>query len=107
MIEFYPQPSIHFENDEGQEDMRTDIELIDKQPVPDRLVTNSEISEHINNALEKLSPRQKMIFILKHYEGYKLKEIAEILHCGEGTIKKYLFDAVRKMRTHLADLYYA
>ena len=48
-----------------------------------------------------------MIFILKHYEGYKLREIAEILKCGEGTIKKYLFDAVRKLRTELEELYYA
>lgn len=83
------------------------LEIEDIEPVPERTVTNKEISEHIEKALETLSPRQKMIFILKHYEGYKLKEIAEMLKCGEGTIKKYLFDAVRKMRTQLADLYYA
>ncbi len=97
--------SIH--PDSEDESMNTGKELEDDQPVPERVVTNHEISEHINKALETLSPRQKMIFILKHYEGYKLKEIAEMLHCGEGTIKKYLFDAVRKMRTQLADLYYA
>jgi RNA polymerase sigma-70 factor (ECF subfamily) len=99
--------SIHPESDEEKENMSTGIEIIDSEPTADRAVTSTEISEHINNALETLSPRQKMIFILKHYEGYKLKEIAEMLHCGEGTIKKYLFDAVRKMRTQLADLYYA
>ncbi len=99
--------SIQPESDEEKENMSTGIEIIDSEPIADRAVTSTEISEHINNALETLSPRQKMIFILKHYEGYKLKEIAEMLHCGEGTIKKYLFDAVRKMRTQLADLYYA
>lgn len=99
--------SIHSENDEEKENMNSGIEIVDIEPIPDRAVTNTEISEHINSALETLSPRQKMIFILKHYEGYKLKEIAEMLQCGEGTIKKYLFDAVRKMRTQLADLYYA
>jgi RNA polymerase sigma-70 factor (ECF subfamily) len=99
--------SIYPENDENSESMNKGIEIIDNQPEPDRAVTSTEISEHIKKALDTLSPRQKMIFVLKHYEGYKLKEIAEILHCGEGTIKKYLFDAVRKMRTELADLYYA
>ena len=98
--------SIHPET-EDEENINTGYEIEDNQPVPDRAVTNSEISEHINIALETLSPRQKMIFILKHYEGYKLKEIAQMLQCGEGTIKKYLFDAVRKMRTQLTDLYYA
>jgi len=98
--------SIHSENDEENENTKAGIEIMDSEPVPDRVVTSSEIKEHIDLALETLSPRQKMIFILKHYEGYKLKEIAEMLHCGEGTIKKYLFDAVRKMRTQLADFYY-
>ena len=97
--------SIHPETED--ENMNTGFDIEDKEPVPDRAVTNMEISEHIDRALETLSPRQKMIFILKHYEGYKLKEIAEMLRCGEGTIKKYLFEAVRKMRTQLADLYYA
>ncbi len=99
--------SIHSENDEENENLNAGIEIMDSEPLPERIVTSLEINEHINQALETLSPRQKMIFILKHYEGYKLKEIAEMLHCGEGTIKKYLFDAVRKMRTQLADLYYA
>ncbi len=92
---------------EENEKMNTAIELIDEEPDPDRVINSVEISEHITEALESLSPRQKMIFMLKHYEGYKLKEIAEMLQCGEGTIKKYLFDAVRKMRTQLADIYYA
>lgn len=99
--------SIYPDSDEESENMNTGLEIIDNNPMPDRSVTSAEISEHINSAIETLSPRQKMIFILKHYEGYKLTEIAEMLQCGEGTIKKYLFDAVRKMRTQLADLYYA
>jgi RNA polymerase sigma-70 factor (ECF subfamily) len=92
---------------EENEKMNTAIELIDEEPDPERVIKSAEISEHITEALESLSPRQKMIFMLKHYEGYKLKEIADMLQCGEGTIKKYLFDAVRKMRTQLADIYYA
>lgn len=99
--------SIHPNDNEESDIMKTGFEIADNEPVPDRALTNTEISDHINSALETLSPRQKMIFILKHYEGYKLREIAEMLQCGEGTIKKYLFDAVRKMRTQLADLYYA
>jgi RNA polymerase sigma-70 factor (ECF subfamily) len=97
--------SIH--PDSEDENLNTGLDIEDLEPIPERAVTSREISEHIEKALETLSPRQKMIFILKHYEGYKLREIAEMLSCGEGTIKKYLFDAVRKMRTQLADLYYA
>ena len=72
---------------------------------PDKIYNDSEISTHVDRAMEKLSSRQKMIFILKHYEGYKIKEIAEIISVGEGTVKKYLFEAVHKLREQLQELY--
>jgi RNA polymerase sigma-70 factor (ECF subfamily) len=72
---------------------------------PDNLVVNSESSEKINEALNTLSPNQKMCFLLKHYEGYKIREIAEMMNCKEGTIKKYLFEAVRKLKVQLEKSY--
>lgn len=65
----------------------------------------NEITDNVNEALEKLSPKQKMIFILKHYEGYKIREISQMLNSSEGTIKKYLFEANHKLRAHLSELY--
>jgi len=69
---------------------------------PEVITEKSEFESKINKALESLSPNQKMSFLLKHYEGYKIKEIAEMMNCKEGTIKKYLFDAVRKLQLKLA-----
>lgn len=67
----------------------------------DQSMVNAEISENVERALGKLSPRQKMVFTLRHYDGHKLKEIAAMMNCSEGTIKKYLFTATEKMRTQL------
>ena len=72
---------------------------------PDNLVVNSEHGDKINEALNTLSPNQKMSFLLKHYEGYKIREIAEMMNCKEGTIKKYLFEAVRKLKIQLENSY--
>ncbi len=72
---------------------------------PDNLVVNSEHGVQINEALNTLSPNQKMSFLLKHYEGYKIREIAEMMNCKEGTIKKYLFESVRKLRLQLENSY--
>jgi RNA polymerase sigma-70 factor (ECF subfamily) len=72
---------------------------------PDNLVVNSEYRNKINEALNTLSPNQKMSFLLKHYEGYKIREIAEMMNCKEGTIKKYLFDAVRRLKIQLEKSY--
>ena len=66
---------------------------------------NSEISSRVHQAMTALSSQQRLVFTLKHYEGYKLREIADMIDCSEGTVKKYLFDATRRMRTQLKDLY--
>jgi RNA polymerase sigma-70 factor (ECF subfamily) len=60
---------------------------------------------HVQDALERLSPKQKMVFTLRHYQGYKLKEIADMMECTEGTVKKYLFTATQRMRDQLKEVY--
>ena len=42
-----------------------------------------------------------MAFTLKYFDGYKIKEIAEMMQCAEGTVKRYLFNASGKMRAQL------
>ena len=64
----------------------------------------SDLAEHIETALAKLSARQKLVFTLKYYDGYKIREIAEMMKCAEGTVKRYLFTATNKMRDNLKDL---
>jgi RNA polymerase sigma-70 factor (ECF subfamily) len=69
----------------------------------DRQAHDAEISARIEQAVATLSPRQRMVFTLKHYEGYKLREIAEMMKCGEGTVKKYLFEAINRLKKQLKD----
>ncbi len=89
----------------GDEDESSTIELIDNEPNPEMALGNSELSEGIKKAVETLSAKQKLVFTLKHYEGYKLKEIAEMTGLVEGTVKRYLFDATLKMRSSLIKFY--
>jgi RNA polymerase sigma-70 factor, ECF subfamily len=70
----------------------------------DQHTHDAEISERVQQAMRALSPKQRMVFTLKHYEGYKLKEIAGMLKCTEGTVKKYLFEATARIRVRLKDL---
>jgi RNA polymerase sigma-70 factor, ECF subfamily len=69
----------------------------------DRQTYDSEIAIRVEQALKTLSPRQRMVFTMKHYEGYKLREIAEMMKCTEGTVKKYLFEAMARLRDQLKD----
>ncbi|HSR68306.1 MAG TPA: sigma-70 family RNA polymerase sigma factor [Acidobacteriota bacterium] len=65
----------------------------------------SEISEQVRNAMHRLSPQQRMVFTLRHMRGHKLREIADIMNCAEGTVKKYLFTANQRLRDELRPLY--
>jgi DNA-directed RNA polymerase specialized sigma24 family protein len=42
-----------------------------------------------------------MVFTLKYYEEYKIRQIAEMMQCSEGAVKRYLFVATHKMRDKL------
>jgi len=59
-----------------------------------------EFREHIERCLCGLSPRQRMIFLLKHEQQLSIREIAVELHCTEGSVKTHLFRAVTALRRH-------
>ena len=64
-----------------------------------------QIRQRLEAALEKLSPRQKAAFTLRHYEGLSLDEISAILELDIGTVKAHMHRAVVKLRNELRDLY--
>jgi RNA polymerase sigma-70 factor (ECF subfamily) len=69
---------------------------------PHRELERQQIGAHIQQALETLTPRERMVFELKHYEGLRLRTIGEMLHTTEETAKNTLFRATKKLRSNLA-----
>jgi len=92
-----------YEDDENE--FTAKEELVYEGSSPEEITTGTDLGEIVNTAVESLSPKQKMTFILKHYEGYKIREIAEMMNCKEGTVKKYLFDAIKNLRKKLSPVY--
>jgi RNA polymerase sigma-70 factor, ECF subfamily len=71
---------------------------------PERDLMARELGTRINSALEKLTPRERMVFELKHYHGLKLRTVGDILNTTEETAKNTLFRATQKLRGALADM---
>jgi RNA polymerase sigma-70 factor, ECF subfamily len=71
---------------------------------PERDLMRRELGTRINHALDKLTPRERMVFELKHYQGLKLRTVGEILNTTEETAKNTLFRATQKLRGSLADM---
>src|ERR1700746_309633 len=71
---------------------------------PDRELTRKILAERISSALDQLTPRERMVFELKHYQGLRLRTIGEMLNTTEETAKNTLFRATRKLRGTLAEM---
>ena len=71
---------------------------------PARELERKFLAERIQDALGRLTPRERMVFELKHYQGLKLRAIGEMLETTEETAKNTLFRATRKLRAHLAEV---
>src|SRR4029077_17123260 len=66
---------------------------------PERRLFGKEIQARIATAMERLSPRERVVFEMKHYQGLKLRAIGDALGTTEETVKNSLFRATRKLRT--------
>jgi len=64
-----------------------------------------ETRQKIDEFLKNLTERQRMIFILKHYQELSTKEIAEHMNCSEGSVKKQLFRAVGAIKKQFKDFF--
>ena len=70
---------------------------------PERSMWNQQLKRKIENALEDLTPRERMVFELRHYQGLRLRNIGEMLGTTEEAAKNCLFRATQKMRSVLGD----
>jgi RNA polymerase sigma-70 factor, ECF subfamily len=69
---------------------------------PEQQLMRHELSARILSALERLTPRERMVFELKHFQGMKLRAVSEILHISESSVKTSLMRATQKLRLQLA-----
>ena len=85
-------------------------DFFDRQPElraganPERSLLGKEIGERIAAAMERLSPRERIVFEMKHHQGLKLRAIGEMLGTSEETVKNSLFRATRKLRASLGEI---
>ena len=70
---------------------------------PQRHLFSGQIRTRVKTVLEGMTPRERMVFELRHYQGLRLRRIGEILGTSEEAAKNCLFRATQKMRAALGD----
>jgi len=91
------------ETSEGPIDRMDAFEEASAHADPERSMWNRQLKQRIESALQELTPRERMVFELRHYQGLRLRAIGEMLGTTEEAAKNCLFRATQKMRTVLGD----
>ena len=73
-----------------------DCYSISEEPIYNRLLFESVLS-----ALGEVTPSQRLMFLLRHYEGMTYDEIASEMNCSAGTVKKSVWRVLGKLRAKL------
>lgn len=66
-------------------------------PSPSAQLESSELGELVRRALAELPEPYREVVVLRHYEGLKFREIAEVLNVPEGTVKTRLTRALEQL----------
>ena len=91
---------------ETADGIRDRLDSVPEQHVdgdPQRNLYSGQIRRKVREALNELTPRERMVFELRHYEGLRLKNIGEIVGTTEEAAKNCLFRATQKMRVALEE----
>lgn len=106
-INFRKRKAFHqhdsLDNYVNENDRNWKIFIATEEENPEQHLIDKELNNQIQRSIDQLSAKQRSVFVLKHYHGYKLREIAGIMNCSEGTVKNYMFRAVQKLKASLKE----
>ena len=82
----------------GAGDEAPALEILDHTvPAPDGQLAANERAETVRRALLALSEPYRVVVVLRHYEGLKFREIADVLDIPEGTVKSRMAEALSQL----------
>jgi RNA polymerase sigma-70 factor (ECF subfamily) len=91
------------ETGEGLLDRMDTVEEERAHGDPQRQLMSSQLRRRIESSLNGLTPRERAVFEMRHYQGLRLRTIGEMLGTSEEAAKNCLFRATQKMRAALGD----
>ncbi|HNT33419.1 MAG TPA: sigma-70 family RNA polymerase sigma factor [bacterium] len=75
----------------------------DRTLTPRQVYAQQELKDRVQRAMQLLSPQQKAVFVLRHYQSLKLSEIADVLNISIGTVKATLHASLERLRVELSE----
>ena len=67
----------------------------------DQQLYQSEMSHAVRRELDRLAPKERAAFVLRHFQDHSIAEISQITGLRPNAVKQAIFRAVRKLRNAL------
>ena len=80
--------------------------VIETQKMPEQTSEQGyfDLSEILNDAVEKLPEIQRSVILLRDYEGYSYREIGEITGITEAQVKVYIYRARVFLKSYIGQI---
>jgi len=88
-------PTVNVQDDTEHDPLST---VADQAPTPERLTQSIELRKQMEKALDTLTQAERTAFVMRHWEGCGIEEIAAILKLNTGAAKNTVFRSVQKLR---------
>lgn len=76
--------------------------LPSRNPSPEAQLLHNERRRRLKEAMVQLPERQRLVFVLSHFEGRTSREVSAVTGLNESTVRVHLFRAIRRLRSLLA-----
>ena len=94
---------LSFDNEDYNPESDSDIISLISEKTPRKDVDLIELKEKLNEAIQKLSHKHKIVVIMHDIQGMSHEEISEILKCSNGTVRSRLFYARQQLQTFMSE----
>lgn len=96
------KPTIQIDEERPVDYWAVDSVLSAKISSPESSADASLLQIKIQEALNKISDKERAVFVMRHYNDLSIKEIADVMKISSGTVKSFLFRGVQKLRKELS-----
>ncbi len=107
-LDFLNAKKTHMQNketyqiaDDPDPDEGRQVQIAAASPGPDRMMLSAEMKAKMAQAMELLTPAERVAFTMRHMEGRSIEEISRTLNLKISAAKHSVFRAVQKLRQQL------
>jgi RNA polymerase sigma-70 factor (ECF subfamily) len=100
-----PEVPVPGEDEADEDDDYLPVQFVDWSSLPEAELISSEAHTYLDSAIQQLSEKLRMVFVLRDLEGLSIRETGEVLGLTETAVKTRLLRARLQLREQLSAYY--